>query len=121
VFVFQFWASDGSCWLESQGTDRNDTPPSPLSGDVAEKWRMFPPGDDHSITHPGAIGAGDYTEIEKGFGPGPCDYCGKKWVNYQKAVWYDPDIETVICEIWYQNLPRSKGTSREVASNGCTF
>ncbi len=296
-FVYQSWASDGGCWLVSEGSDQNNTPPSPPSDDVAEKEAIggrggkvaefsatkippetgskeenlsnnnslcthggksehmqygisdqvpacdhvcdpefsatsdqcvssnedlesvresgqlntcgkfrnhsarspdFPPGGDLSATHPGAsrglaspgpsplsiheIRAGDYTEIDKGFGPGPCDCCGSKWVNYQermtfarlsrpprvnrkickkcyeiakraesspfrvlpgilnpalmtglsvdlgkcqvcdkqKAVWQEPETKTVICEICYQNLPRSKGASREFGSNGET-
>ena len=34
--MYQSWASDGGCWLESQGSDQNNTPPSPSSDDVAE-------------------------------------------------------------------------------------
>jgi len=292
-FVFQSWSSDGGCWLVSEGSNQNNSPPSPPSDDVAEKEPIsgrggkvaeisatkippetgskgenlsnknsvcthggksenvqhgisdqvpahdhmynpdfsatsdqdmpsgknmqpvseseeiqsggkfrnlsatspeFPPGDDLSLSHPGAsrglaslgpshlsireIKVGDYIEIEKGFGPGSCDCCGSKWVNYQermsferlsgpprlnrkickkcyeiakraesspfrvlpgilnpvlmtrlsvdlgkcqvcdnqKAVWQDPETKTAICEICYQNLPRTKGT----ASNGGT-
>lgn len=41
-----------------------------------------PPGDGGRIS-PGEITAKDYIEIERGYGTGPCDCCGYRWVNYQ--------------------------------------
>jgi len=32
------------------------------------------------------IKPGDFTEIDRGFGPGPCDCCGYRWVNYQERM-----------------------------------
>ena len=28
----------------------------------------------------------DFIEIDEGFGSGPCDCCGYKWVNYQERM-----------------------------------
>jgi hypothetical protein len=144
----------------------------PLKGDLSATT-------DPSITIQ-EIRSGDYIEINKGFGPGPCDCCGKSWVNYQermtserlsgpprpnlkickkcfeiarqaetasirtlpgvlnpvtmtrlttdlgrcqicdtqKAIWYDADSRTAICEVCYRNLPRGGGASGEAASDG---
>ncbi len=54
------------------------TPPADIRG-------LSPPGPTPALT-PKEIRAGDYTDIVGGFGSGPCDCCGYKWVSYQERM-----------------------------------
>ena len=77
-----------------------DSGPLPVSGKFRQDSAItqdLPPGVQVSATRdpplpaekrisPGDIRTADYIGIERGFGTGPCDCCGYKWVAYQKRM-----------------------------------
>lgn len=65
------------------------------------------------------IKAGDYIEIEKGFGPGSCDCCGYKWVNFQERISYErmnepPRMNRKICKKCYEIAKRAESSQFRV-------
>jgi len=108
----------------------NDTCPDCDSGKLnsSGKFRTvsadgqdFPLQGDHSAsTLPmSEIKAGDYIEIEKGFGPGPCDCCGYKWVNFQERMSYEwmnepPRMNRKICKKCYEIAKRAESSQFRV-------
>ena len=90
---------------------RPPVPPTPtiLRSDKKSNGGRYPPS--HSQDPPGSsppqIRYSDFTEINGGFGPGPCESCGSKWVNYQERMTGErmkrpPHANKKICKHCYE-------------------
>jgi len=62
------------------------------------------------------VRSSDFCEIDKGFGPGPCDCCGSEWVQYQERMTHErlsapPRMNRKICRSCYEHARLEEAAS----------